>query len=81
MSDSAMYGAVGGIAWTPNDDQDLPRVARAFQISEVGDVCLQYTNGDVVVWPACVPGVLHPHYGIRRVLATGTTVSSVVVAY
>lgn len=74
-------GAVGGQSWTPSDTTRLPRPPRGFQVGVAGDVAVEYKDGTTVVWPACIAGVIHPHNGFTRILATGTTATGVVVAY
>lgn len=74
-------GATAGESWTPSDTIRLTRSPRGFQVGVAGDVALEYPNGDTVTWPACVAGVLHAHSGFVRVLAAGTTATSIVVAY
>jgi hypothetical protein len=74
-------GAVGGVAYTPSDTALVSRLARGFQVAVAGDVALGYGNGTTVVWPACIAGVVHAHYGFVRILATGTTATGIVVAY
>tara|TARA_R110000744_G_scaffold151628_4_gene265188 strand:+ start:508 stop:750 length:243 start_codon:yes stop_codon:yes gene_type:complete len=74
-------GAVGGSSWTASDTALIGRAARGFQVGVAGDVALGYPDGTTQVWPACAAGVLHPHNGFIRVLSTGTTATSIVVAY
>lgn len=74
-------GAIGGAAYTPSDTAKISRLTRGFQVAVAGDVALGYPDGNSTVWPACTAGVLHPHYGFVRVLATGTTATGIVVAY
>lgn len=74
-------GAIGGESWTPSDTEKLKREPRGFQVGVAGDVALEYHDGSTVVWPACAAGLLHPHVGYVRILATGTDASGIVVAY
>lgn len=76
-----LVGAIGGASWTPSDTNKLPRQPRGFQVGVAGDVALEYADGTTVVWPACVAGIVHPHFGFTRILATGTTATGIVVAY
>jgi hypothetical protein len=74
-------GAVFGEAWTPSDTALIKRETRGFQVGVAGDVALEYADGTTCVWPACTAGVIHPHVGFVRVLATGTAATGIVVAY
>lgn len=79
--DRSTIGATGGASWTPSNTEDIPGTPRGFQVGTAGDVALEYDNGDIVVWPACVAGVMHAHFGFKRIRSTGTTATTVVVAY
>jgi len=74
-------GALGGASFTPSDTVYIDRPTRGFQVGVAGDVALGYADGTTVVWPSCVAGVIHAHDGFTRILATGTTATSIVVAY
>ena len=74
-------GAVGGEPWTPSDTVQVTRPPRGFQVGVAGNVALGYADGTTAVWPACVAGVIHAHDGFTRILSTGTTATSIVVAY
>ena len=74
-------GALGGTVVTPSDTTIISRPTRGFQVSVAGDVTLGYRDGTTALWPACVAGVLHPHYGFTQVRATGTTATGITVAY
>ena len=74
-------GALGGVVYTPSDTAVISRLTRGFQVSVAGDVTLGYRDGTTALWPACVAGVLHPHYGFTQVRATGTTATGITVAY
>ena len=74
-------GARGGVAVSPSNTVPVAAaVPRGFQVAVAGDVALKYADGSTVTWPACVAGVLHPHFGFTHVMATGTTATGVVVA-
>lgn len=81
MSDRSTIGAIGGQVWTPSNTNLIPRQARGFQVGVAGDVALGYPDGTTVVWPGCLAGMIHPHFGFTRILATGTTATGIVVAY
>ena len=74
-------GAVGGLAWTPSDTALIRRPTRGFQVSVSGDVALGYADGTTCVWPNCAAGVIHPHHDFTRLLATGTTATTIVLAF
>lgn len=74
-------GATSGESWTPSDTTKLTRTPRGFQVGVAGNVSLEYENGDIVTWPACVAGALHAHSGFVKIRATGTTATSIVIAY
>lgn len=74
-------GATFGLEWTPSDTTLIKGEPRGFQVGVSGDVALEYDDGTSCVWPACAAGMIHPHVGFRRVLATGTTATSIVVAF
>lgn len=74
-------GAVGGLAWTPSDTAIITRPTRGLQVTVSGNVALGYPDGTTCVWPSCIEGLIHPHVGFNRVLATGTTATGIVVAF
>lgn len=74
-------GAMGGRTVTPSDTAPIGRRTRGFQVAVAGDVALKYADGTTATWPACVAGMLHPHYGFTHVLSTGTTATGIVVAF
>lgn len=81
MADRSTIGFTGGVAWTPSDTARIPGATRGFQVATAGNVALEYSNGDVTVWPACAAGIAHPHWGFVRIRATGTTATGIVVGY
>lgn len=81
MSERELVGAIGGQAWTPSDTAIIGRPTRGFQVGVAGDVCLGYKDGTTVIWPACAEGMVHSHWDFTRILATGTTATTIVVAY
>ena len=76
-----LTGSRGGLAYTPSDTAVISRQTRGFQLAVAGDVALEYPDGSIVVWPACVAGVVHAHFGFVRVRATGTTATGVVLVF
>jgi hypothetical protein len=74
-------GFQGGVAWTPSDTAVIPRQTRGFYVAEPGNVALGYPDGSSVVWPACVAGLPHAHFGFDKVLSTGTTATGIVIGY
>lgn len=81
MADNDSIGAIGGVAWTPSDTAVIPGYPRGFQVGVGGDVALEYRNGTTVTWPACAEGMVHAHFGFVKLRATGTTATTIVVAY
>lgn len=79
MSTKEYIGAVGGETWTPSNSAKISFAARGFQVGVAGDVALEYPDGSTQVWPACAAGVIHAHNGFVKVLATGTTATTIVV--
>ena len=73
-------GATGGFPWTPSDTELISGQVRGFQVEVEGDVALEYPDGTSCIWPACVAGMIHAHVNFRRILATGTTATGIVVA-
>jgi len=76
-----LVGAKGGAAYTPSDSAVIARQTRGFQVAVAGNVALGYADGSTAVWPGCAAGVIHPHFGFTRILATGTTATGIVVAF
>lgn len=64
-------------AITPNDTTDLQYVTRGIRVGAAGDVTAVRVDGTAVLFKGCSVGELLP---IRawRILATGTTASSLV---
>lgn len=64
----------------PDDANDLTVAARAIALGAAGDLKVTTYGGDILTIPsgALVAGVLHPIM-IRRVWATGTTATGLVV--
>lgn len=81
MASKEVIGSIGGESWTASDTTRIERPTRGFQVAVAGDVAIEYPDGSTVTWPACAAGVIHPHNGFVRVLATGTTATGIVVAY
>lgn len=66
-------------AVTPNDDNDLPNRPRALYIGGTGDLRLTDMGGTTVSFVSVAVGY-HP-LRPTRVLATGTTATSIVAIY
>ena len=64
---------------TPDDDNDLPHVSRAINAGTAGKVKVTTAAGDTGVF-TLVAGALFP-VRVRRVWATGTTATGIVVFY
>lgn len=74
-------GFQDGVAWTPDDDDLIPRPPRGFYVEVAGAVALEMENGNQTVIPLCAAGVPHAFWGFRKVLATGTTATGIWVGY
>jgi len=70
--------ARNGYTATPDDDNDLPHSGRALWVGGEGTVAAVTVNGDSVTLAGCV-GVVP--VSVRRILATGTTATDIVVLY
>lgn len=81
MASKETVGTMGGEAWTPSDTAIIDRPTRGFQVAVAGDVAIEWPDGTSCVWPACIAGITHAHYGFIKVLDTGTTATGIVVAY
>lgn len=65
------------ITVTPHDTNELAYAVRAFYVGVTGNVSVVNDLGDTVVWVAVPAGQIIPCQ-TRRVLATGTTATSIV---
>ena len=64
---------------TPDDVNDLSHVSRAVFVGGGGDLQVTMQDGQTVTFGALAPG-WHP-IRVRRILATGTTASAIVVCW
>ena len=72
--------AVGGVAVTPSDTQDMAFTARALYVGTAGatgTVKVKAANGDVIVFVGLAAGSILP-VAVLRVYATGTDASNIV---
>lgn len=66
-------------AWTPSDSLDLAPPARAIYVGASGDVRIDDLAGHTTVLKALQAGTFHP-VRAKRIYATGTTATDIVVA-
>jgi len=69
--------ATGGFAVTPTDGVDLLEVTRALYVGGAGDVQVTLQSGSTLIFSNVNAGTFLPIRAVR-VLATGTTASSLV---
>jgi hypothetical protein len=67
-------------AVTPSNTVELAHVTRGIIVGVAGDVKCTLANGDVVVFPALVAGIVHP-IAAKIIWDTGTNATSIVAAY
>lgn len=72
--------AVLAAAVTPSDTADLVVKPRALYIGGAGDLNVDMTNGDTVLFKAAAAGAILP-ISVRRVRATSTTATNIVALY
>lgn len=66
---------------TPSNTVDLPETTRAIWVGVAGDVKVDSAEGDTaVVIPNVSAGMMHS-FRVKRVYATGTTATSILVIY
>lgn len=70
----------GAVAVTPNDSNDLQVMTRGLYIGVGGSLVVMMGNGATVTFAGLVAGTLLPAR-VVRVLATGTTASSIVAVW
>ncbi len=69
-----------GFAVTPNDGSELSQVTRELYVGSGGSLALELKHGDAIALVNVSDGARLP-YRVRKVLATGTTASSIVGLY
>lgn len=69
--------AYNAAAVTPSDTVPLSIVARGLYIGAAGNVAVLTTGGDTVTFVAAPTGTVLP-ISVQKVLATGTTATSIV---
>lgn len=72
--------AGGGASVTPSDTATLTIPSRCICVGVAGNVRVDMVDGSTVTWPALAAGVLHP-IRARRIYASGTTATTIVVGY
>ena len=69
--------AVNAYEITPDDDNDLDVVLRAFYVGGDGDVKLETVKGDVVTLVGLIAGTYHP-IRVKKIYDTDTTATDIV---
>lgn len=69
----------GGVAITPDDDNDLAKPCRDIHISAAGTLKITGRDGNVVSFTAVGQGRVG--VGAKRIWATGTTATGIVALY
>lgn len=72
--------ASAGFAVTPNDAADLPQITRALHVGGGGNLAVLMMNGEALTFTGVQDGSLLP-VRVSRVLAAGTTATSIVGLY
>lgn len=67
------------VAVTPSDSTDLPIRGRGLYVGMTGDVAVVFNNDAVVVFKNIAAGYTHPICNIKRINATNTTATQIVV--
>lgn len=74
-------GAItGAVAVTPHDSTNLAAISRALYVGAAGNVSVVLADGVAVTLVGLAAGVWHP-MRVRRVNATLTTATGIVVGY
>lgn len=69
-----------GFYITPDDDNDLTVIPRAFMVATGGDMSVVMKDGAALILPELVPGLIYS-IRVRRVLASDTDVTGIVGLY
>lgn len=72
--------AIGVMAITPDDANDLAIMPRALMVAGAGNVAVIMKDGSTGTLPALQPGVPYP-VRVARVLTTGTTATGILGLY
>lgn len=72
--------ACNAVAVNPSDTADLAFASKALYVGGAGNVALVTVGGDTVTYVG-VPAGSYLSVRVRRVLATGTTASSIISEY
>jgi hypothetical protein len=70
---------VDGAAVTPDDNADLPNVARVLYVGSAGDLTISTVEGTTLLISNHPVG--YCMFGARRVYATGTTATNIVAGW
>lgn len=75
-SEKVLGPVTSGFDVTPSDDDEFNHLTRGLIVGTQGDVAVQFQNGNTLVLPALLPGVVHP-FRVAKVLSTGTSATQV----
>lgn len=70
----------GGYAVTPDDDNDLTRVARGVYVGTSGDLKVTTLDGSIMTYPGLASGIVHPITAVR-IHSTGTTATDILAQW
>lgn len=68
----------GGFAVTASDATTYSPPLRGIYVGVSGDVAVKFNNDETVTYVGLASGILHPIAGIKQILSTGTTATSIV---
>jgi len=69
-----------GYAVTPGDDNDQPHPGSGLYVGVSGDVKVDMWNGDTFTFVNLAAGIIHS-IKVRRIYATGTDATDIVITY
>lgn len=72
--------AVGATEVTPSDTEDLTEICRGIWVGGQGNIKMDMADGDTVTFIGAAAGVVHPLQA-RRIYATGSTATNIIVLY
>lgn len=70
--------ARSALAWTPDDDKEIPGGCRGFYVGATGDIAVEMIDGGQVVFADIAAGVLHS-IAVKKILSTGTEATGIIV--
>ena len=69
-----------GFNVTPNDSTDFEQFTRGIYVGVTGNLAIHTVRGSILTFVGLASGIIHP-IRVRRVLATGTTATSIIGVY